>query len=212
MLSETATLRSFLAGDRIYDDNSYHHALGIVASGSVVFTALAASGRTTVLALLGQGAWFGDTAVSTDLPRVMNVDAYSDATILEVPGTLLREKLEEEPKAALHVLECLGQRFWGIMTLFQDDVVYSIPIRLARRLVLMNRFQAEPTTGDQIKLRMTQEDLASMMGLTRQGLRPALRMFEQKGLMQFSYGVLHIPSLAQLNAYLEDENAAILRS
>lgn len=206
----TATVsRKFETGARIYDDQSFQNCLSIIESGVVALTAFNDEGKETVLAILEDGAWFGDSVFSPGLPRVLNADARTEVSLLELPGDLFRQVLAQDAKAALHVIDCLGRRFWGLMSLFQDDAVHSVQTRLLRRLVLMSQFRFAPTDADHVTIKMTQDDLAALMGMTRQGLRPTLRALEADDLMRFSYGVIELPSLARLDQYLKEQHSAL---
>ena len=209
-LAEQAVLARFAAGERIYDDQTEQTCLAVIQDGIVSFSALGRDGKEVVLTLLGPGAWFGNAVFCPGLPRVLHANAHSPTSLLEVPAALFRELLASNPDAAMAALDSLGRRLWALLTVYQDDAIRSIEVRLARRLLLLSEFwHNDAAHGDAISFDMNQELLAQVMGMTRQGLRPFLREFEAANLLSLTYGKLTIPSRAALRSFLLAQDAAL---
>lgn len=210
-LAERALIREFAPGARIYADQDQQRSLTVIRSGIVSFSALSQAGKEVVLTLLGPGAWFGNTVFTPGLPRVLHANAHSPTSLLEVPGPLLRELLARNPDAAMAALDSLGRRLWAMLTVFQDDAVHTVPVRLVRRLILLSEFRHYNTVseGDSITFEISQELLAQVMGMTRQGLRPCLRELQAADLLSLTYGKVTIPSVTALQQFLATQDAAL---
>ncbi len=200
-----ARIRTFNAGQYIYRDQDPQTHLTLIGAGTVVFSSLGFAGKEVVMAIQEAGSWFGEALCDPPPPRIMHISARTPVSLVEIPSLLFRDLLRQNGDAALIVLDNLGRRFWAMKTLFQDDVVHPTMIRLLRRLLVMREFKTGERGRDAITFHLTQGDLAQMLGMTRQGLRPVVRQLEATGLVEFGYGTAHLPSIGRIRDYLEQE-------
>ncbi|MFC6632973.1 Crp/Fnr family transcriptional regulator [Microbulbifer taiwanensis] len=203
-LAQLARPQRYSAGEVIYLPGSMQSRLSIVAAGRVRICSTNAAGREATLAILDTGAWFGDTVFSPDMPRVFGASALDDGLVVDVPGEALRKLMSQYPEAYPVALDLVSRRLWAAMSIIQDDVLRGTEARIGRRLLFL--VQMHNPTGDggsAASFHLTREQLANMMGMTRQGLHRVLKSIEAQGLIEFSYGRVTIPDTARLQAYIE---------
>ncbi|SEA44907.1 Crp/Fnr family transcriptional regulator [Microbulbifer marinus] len=203
-LARQARIRRYRADEVIYLPGAMQSQLSIVAAGRVRLCSSNASGREAALAILDTGAWFGDTVFSPGLPRVFGATAHDDCQIVDIPGEVLRALMADNPEAYPVALDLVSRRLWSAMSIIQDDVLRGTEARLARRLLFLAQMHNSPVdAGSTASFRLTREQLANMMGMTRQGAHRALKHIEAQGLIEFAYGRVTIPDTGRLQAHVE---------
>lgn len=205
-LAGKSKVRHVKSGAIIYERQTYPDCLTVLASGQVTFSVLNADGKQAIIWRLQATTWFGGDVFSPGLPRVFRSSAHTDVSLIEVPGKNFRVALRDNPDAAMDALSGLGRRTWAFMCLAEDDRIHDTKVRLLRRLVLMAEYAApSPLDSASPEFEMTQDDLAQILGMTRQGIRSALKELESLGLMDLSYKKVSLRSLSRIRKFLQDE-------
>ena len=156
-----------------------------VARGAVRLGTALSDGRVFTLDFMAPGQWFGDIAL-VDL-RAEDVDmvAHVPSTLLIVSRPDMHELMElsHDFRDALLQLNC--QRLRRMYKRCEERHALSLPQRLAKQVLrLARQFGRPTTTGVRIDLAISQGDLASMVGGSRQRVNRALRQMQQLGIMQ----------------------------
>jgi CRP-like cAMP-binding protein len=174
--------RAYGKGDVIFVHGDPGTHLCLVESGQVKLGFTSAMGREIILDLVGPGEVFGELALLDGAPR------SADAVALEPTHLLLLHRddfvrfVEEHPHFAMQLLATLSRRLRRDAELLQDGAFLDVSARLARTLLRLA--QAQGPTGDEGRLvtpRLTQSDLAAMVGTTRETLNKWLSFFQQEG-------------------------------
>jgi CRP-like cAMP-binding protein len=167
--------------------------LYIVETGSVKIALSSAEGKEMILALLNRGDIFGEMTLIDDAPR------SADAVALEPCSVLLLERehfvhfLREQPGASLTLMAALSRRLRATDDLVQDAAFFDIPARLANVLLRLAQTIGQPgPKGTTIGRRLTQGQLAGMIGATRESVNKWLRTYERQGLIVSDRGVITV--------------------
>lgn len=198
-----ARVRRFDTDEIIYEKGSLQSGICVIAEGGVRICSVNAEGREAVLMIFDHGTWFGDTVFSPGTPRVYGARAHEPVVLIDLPGEVFRDLMRRYPESYPVVLDLISQRLWATMSLIEDDALRGIPARVGRRLL----FLAQMHDGGHIRsgpvtFRLTREHIASMMGMTRQGVHKVLKTFEAEGLISFSYGRVTVTDPAELERHL----------
>ncbi|KEF30664.1 transcriptional regulator, Crp/Fnr family [Marinobacter nitratireducens] len=198
-----AKVRRFSAGQTIYDRGSMQSTLCIIAIGTVRVTSVNPAGREATLIIFDEGSWFGDTVFSPGMPRVYGVTAHEDATVIELPGERFRQLLAKYPESYPVVLDMVSRRLWSAISILEDDALRGVSARLGRRLLFLAEIQGiRISDTDAVVLRLTREQIANMMGMTRQGVHRRIKEFESLGLLRLDYGKVTITNPSELKAHI----------
>jgi CRP-like cAMP-binding protein len=186
-------LRRFSRGEVIFQRDDPGSQLYIVETGSVKIALSSAEGKEMILALLNRGDIFGEMTLIDDAPR------SADAVALEPCSMLLLERehfvhfLREQPGASLTLMAALSRRLRATDDLVQDAAFFDIPARLANVLLRLAETIGQPTPqGSTIGRRLTQGQLAGMIGATRESVNKWLRTYERQGLIVSDRGVITV--------------------
>ncbi|MBW7472164.1 Crp/Fnr family transcriptional regulator [Marinobacter sp. M216] len=199
-----ATVRSFSEGQTIYRKGSSQKTLAVIESGSVRVNAISGAGKELTLMICGPGNWFGDGVFWEDTPRLYGAVAHESTRLIEFRSDTFARLLDAFPECYPVIVRQLGQRLRAALMVIEDDALRGIPARLARRLLFIATFQhgnPEPP----VSLRLTQEQLGSMLGISRQAAYRALQVLLGEDLIEFRYGVIHLKDREGLEAFIARE-------
>ena len=164
-------------GDRLY----------IVLDGKLKLTRAAADGRENLLSVLGPGEMFGELSLFDPRPRTASVSAITDATLAGLAHDALRAWLREHPDSSIHMLRALARRLRRANDVVADLVFTDVPGRVAKNLLdLADRFGEQERDGLHVHHDLTQEELAQLVGASRETVNKALADFAARGWIQLS--------------------------
>ena len=162
-------------GDRLY----------IVLDGKIKLTRAAADGRENLLSVLGPGEMFGELSLFDPRPRTMGAVAVTDARLAALNHDDLRNWLADRPDVAMHLLRALVRRLRRTNDVLSDLVFTDVPGRVAKALLdLAERFGVQQHDGLQVNHDLTQEELAQLVGASRETVNKALADFVARGWIQ----------------------------
>lgn len=176
LLHERGVRRRFAKGAALFHERQVSDRVMFVFEGRVKIVSVAEDGRETVLAFRGPGEVLGELSAIDGQPRSASVIAVDPVEALVLPSADFRAFLERTPRATLFLLERLITRLREA-DLKRIEFGTSDTIgRVAARLVeLADRYgRADGTGGTVIDLPITQEELASWVGSSREGVNKAL--------------------------------------
>ncbi len=175
-----------------------------VARGAVRISTVSLSGKQVTLTYAEPGTWFGDIALFDGLPRTHDADAHGDTTLLVVRKRDFKELLAQHVELydALQRLNCRRLRL--MFDQFEDLNTRPLQARLAKQLLLLARSYGV-VQGDEIriKLALAQEDLAQLLGASRQRVNQELKGFEREGALRVEPTRLVVLSREKLLAAAE---------
>jgi len=199
-LARTTRTRSYQRGEVIFRKDDAGYTLYIVVSGAVKISVSSYEGDEIILAIFTTGQFFGEMALFDEEPRSADAEAIEPTEVLTVQRDDLIQVLERRPRIAIiQLLKVLGQRIRATDELLQDAAFLDIPARLAKRLLDLAEQHGEATPqGVRINLRLTQQDLASMIGARRENVNRALAYYQSRGWLAKSRGYFTIMNQAAL--------------
>lgn len=167
----------------------------IVLQGALQVLCKAPGDREVLISQIGPGAALGQTTRFGGGPRLVTAIAVEDAAILQVSDRALSRIAHDAPQVWQAISALLYLQLRNLLELVGELAALPPRERLARRLCLMAGGPSGPT------LRITQEALGEMVGLTRKTANLHLSAFEHEGLVRRAYGgltVTDLPGLARV--------------
>jgi CRP/FNR family cyclic AMP-dependent transcriptional regulator len=156
----------------------------VVLEGRVKIYRSPRVGRQVTLAILKPGDVFGEDALTVDGVHEQGVEALETTTIGALAAGEFRALLEQKPILAWRVLQNLGQQKRLLERKIADLVFNDVPTRLAEMLLGLAEDYGEICThGLALDLRITQQDLADLIGATRPAVNATLKRFRERGLI-----------------------------
>jgi CRP/FNR family transcriptional regulator len=190
---DTRALRSgvtdiqIVRGDRLFSEGDPGDKLYVIIDGKIKLTRAAPDGRENLLSLHGPGEMFGELSLFDPSPRTASATAVTDVRLAELAHDDLRSWLTNRPAVAMHLLQALAQRLRRINDVKADLVFTDVPGRVAKALLdLAERFGVPQEDGLQVNHDLTQEELAQLVGASRETVNKALADFAARGWLQLS--------------------------
>ena len=172
------------AGDRIY----------LLKRGVVKISALQEDGREVLLALLRKGEVFGEEAVLDDSPRDHVAEAYEDALVCIITRQDFMDMLRSHPELVFKVTKLIGLRLKTFRTRVEHLLFKGASQRLASTLLeLAHEHGISDAQGVLVPLRLSQQDLANLIGVTRESVNLALSDFRRRGLVILENRAFRLP-------------------
>jgi CRP/FNR family transcriptional regulator, cyclic AMP receptor protein len=209
--SRVVTLK---AGERLFSRGESDEALCCVLSGALKLGSINAAEDEQILSMyIEPYQWFGEIAVIDRLPRSQDAVADVPSTVLVVPRSALEPWLAENPAYWRDIsrLVCLKLRM--LVVLMEDSASLPLDQMLARRLLMAaTNFGTNYPMSFKRHLRLPQEYLARMMGVSRQTINRALKLYAEEGLVAVRYADIELLNVPGLMAKAGPMNASLLGS
>ena len=175
-----------------------------VALGAVRVSTVSLSGKQVTLTYAEPGTWFGDIALFDGLPRTHDAHAHGPTTLLMVRKSDFRALLAEHVELYDALLRLNCRRLRLMFNHFEDLNTRPLRARLARQLLLLVRSYGVPH-GEALRIRLplAQEDLAQLLGASRQRVNQELKYFERDGAVRIEPTRLIVLSREKLLAAAE---------
>ena len=146
------------------------------------------------------GAWFGEGTLLKREPYRYNIQALRRSTVAGLPIQTFHELLDESLAFNRFVLRQLNERLGQFIAAREIDRLEDTDSRVARGLAAMFHPVLYPGVGD--LLRITQQELGYVVGLSRQRVNEALKRLQVRGLIRIEYGGVRVLDLEGLRTVL----------
>jgi CRP-like cAMP-binding protein len=185
--------RRYRKGEMIFLRGDLGRDLFLIESGSVKICLTTEDGKEMTLALLSPGEFFGELALLDGEPRSSDAVAMEPSTFLLLEQSDFLQFVDEHPRVAHRVMGVLSRRLRDNNQLVQDAAFFDIAARLARVILRLADSVGEPD-GDAITIgrRLTQNELAGMIGTTRESVNKWLGEYERQGLIERRNGLIRV--------------------
>jgi CRP-like cAMP-binding protein len=175
-----------------------------VARGAVRISTVSLAGKQVSLTYCEPGTWFGDIALFDGLPRTHDAQTHGDTTLLVVRKPDFKELLAQHVELYDALLRLNCRRLRLMFDQFEELNTRPLQARLARQLLLLAKSYGI-VEGDEIRigLQLAQEDLAQLLGASRQRVNQELKGFERDGMLRVEPTRLVLLSREKLLAVAE---------
>jgi CRP-like cAMP-binding protein len=167
-------------GDLLFAQGDPSHELFMIVAGRVAVSTRSTDGRESMVAVLEAGGLFGELGLFDDEPRSAEARALTDSELYAVEYEDVRGELRNRPELLWVVVKLLAQRLRATDEALADAVFLDVPARTAKRMLEL------AGNEDEFRLAMTQEDLASLVGASRERVNKAIAMFTKLGWVEAS--------------------------
>jgi CRP/FNR family cyclic AMP-dependent transcriptional regulator len=196
-IAALATQRGYRRGEIVFSAGDAGDALFGVVSGRIRISAGSADGREIFLNIMEPGDTFGEIALLDGGTRTATATATEPSELVSIRRESLFELLEREPGAALELLRLCGERLRWTSGLLEDAALLDAPARLAKRLLSLGEQHGEDGADGRL-VRISQEELANFLGVSRQAVNEQLQDWKAKGWVALGRGTVTVRDAAAL--------------
>ncbi len=178
-VAAAGTKRQLVRGDVLFNEGDPPDSLFLVLEGRIAIAiASPVDKRESVVALMEAGDLFGDMGMLDDGPRSALGRALEPSLVIEVPYGPVRKMFDEDPRLLWNVTRLLAQRLRVMDEVLADSVFLDVTGRTAKRLLEL------ANGSDEFNLPVTQEELAGMVGASRERVNKAIASFIKLGWLE----------------------------
>ncbi len=166
--------------DVLFDEGEQANELFVVRNGRVAIVKGSADGRESVVALMEEGDLFGEMSLFDGMGRSAGARALETSELLGVPYPPIRALFAERPELLWNVVSLLADRLRATDEALADSMFLDVTGRTAKRLLEL------AGDSDEFALPITQEELAGMIGASRERVNKAIAAFIRLGWIEQS--------------------------
>lgn len=174
-LAADSDIEQFRRGDVLFQEDADPDRLYVVATGRIAIAKRSIDGRESVVALMESGDLFGEMGLFERLGRSAEARALEASQVLVIGYQPIRRIYEDRPELLWGVVALLAGRLRSMDVALADTVFLDVTGRTAKRLVEM------AGGNDEFSLPVTQEELAAMVGASRERVNKAIASFVRLG-------------------------------
>jgi len=193
------TQRSLESGDSIYQQNQESDALYQVVSGEIRILNVSRDGREVLYVTYHKGDTFGEIGVLDQGVRPHNAVASGPTVLSVLQKKDFNDLRQQHPEINEQLIMMLCQRLRLVFGFFEGSALLPLPNRLAKRVVeLSTELEDKHHNDTNPEIHLSQNDLANMMGASRQAVSKVLKSWEELGLIKLDYGKTTIIDLNEI--------------
>ena len=180
LIAASGETKNLQRGDVLFSEGDTPESMYIVLSGRIAIAIgnQPIDGRESVLALMERGDLFGELALLDNGKRSAMARAIEPSSLLQIPYSIVRQQLQLNPTMLWGVTKLLAMRLRTMDEVLSDSVFLDVTGRTAKRLL-------ELSSGkDEYFLPITQEELAGMVGASRERVNKAIASFIRLGWLE----------------------------
>ncbi len=171
----------------------------MIKEGKVKICIISPDGQEVSLAVFGKGEYFGEFALLDGLPRSTDAVALEKVECYTLQRSDFLNAILKNPKIAILVLEALSKRLRTTDEMVENLIFLDVYGRVAKKLLeLADTHGVKTEDGVRIDVRLTQQELASMVGASRESVNKVLGYFTDKNFISTDKHRITIHRIADL--------------
>jgi len=198
-LMAVARKRSFRAGEVIFHRDDPGQVLYVIKEGKVKIALISPDGQEISLVVFGKGECFGEFALLDGEPRSADAIALEKVECYTLQRSDFQNAIMKHPTIAIQVLEVLSRRLRKTDQMVENLIFLDVYGRVAKKLLeLANEHGVKVDDGTRIEVRLTQQELASMVGASRESVNKVMGYFTDKQFISTDKHKITIHRIADL--------------
>ncbi len=209
-IGHATTMTHCVRGQQILSPDDPPDRIHIIKAGRVRVFRMSPDGKQLTLDIFEKGTILGDMSLlGQDRLAEAYAEAIDDGVICTITPDELRRLIERYPIIGVNIIRHLSRRLQAAEREIEAMAYQRVDQRLARRLLdLASRFGVRHEQGTRIEARLTQQELAEMVGTTRETLAHTLADFRQRGLLDTAHHHVVIRDAERLAEIAEGDELA----
>ena len=188
-LATVATTRRLSAREELFHKGDPASQVYVVSTGRLKVYTTSSEGDEILFTILDEGEVIGELPLLTGGRRTASVAALEPSELLVLDRRDFLRYLREQPVVAIELMVVLAERLVRISEFAEDALFLSLPARLAKKLLLLcERYGDEAPEGIRIGLKLSQGELADLVGTTRESVNKQVRAWTEEGTVRMHRG------------------------
>jgi len=159
----------------------------VLQTGRLKITALSEDGHEVVHEILGPGEIFGHTSSLLGIPRTTSAQVLEPSLLCEIRQKDFESLLTACPELSLQLLKCVGLRLKKAEAQLLNVICNDVSTRVREALIDLMTLESEVEPDQPVRINITQQDLANLIGASRQKTWQALKELEDSRVLKLMY-------------------------
>ena len=172
---DQSSVQSLQRGDMLFSEGDEANDLYIVLEGRVAIANRSFDGRESVVALMESGDLFGEMPLFRPDGRSADARVLENSSVVVIPYVPVKSLYQEHPEMLWKIVDMLAERLKVMDVALADSMFLDVTGRTAKRLLEL------AGTDEEFELPVTQEELAGMIGASRERVNKSLASFIKLG-------------------------------
>ncbi|MFA6310808.1 MAG: Crp/Fnr family transcriptional regulator [Sterolibacterium sp.] len=192
MLLQAGTRRHLEAKDIVFNRGETGSRIYFILNGGVRVGTLSHQGQEIIFDVLVTGDFFGEMSLFDDKPRTGTVTTLVPTTLFMLGKSEFLAALEKCPAISIRLIQVLVGRLRMMDSFIEDVIFLDAAERIAKRVIALARLFGRPGERDEIRidLKVSQQELANLVGITRESVNKQFREWEKAGVIAIDKGCL----------------------
>ena len=183
-ITDFAKVQHVPAKSTVFFKGDQGNSMFIVISGRLKVQNISEDGKTLILGFLEPKSSFGEIAVLDGKPRTATVISVKPCELLVIERSSFLHFLEMFPAVSIKLMNVLCQMLRSTDDFLEGMVFLNLPTRLAKMLHLLSiKYGAKTDRGIEFDIKISQSDLANLVGSSRESVNKQLKVWEDEGLI-----------------------------
>jgi len=179
-----AAIRRVARGDAVLRRGDPGGGMVVIMVGRVRVSVISEDGKEVTLTILGQGEVLGEMSLLDGEPTSADVTAQEDCVLLVIERSQFLALLRANSGLCLHLMTLLTRRLRRANAVLEDMALLDLPARLGRLLArLANDYGVPVRSGTRIEVKLSQKDLSTLVGASREKVNRQIRQWEDDGVL-----------------------------
>src|SRR5687767_1387926 len=183
-MAQMARRQRFGRDEAVFYQGDSGDSFYVILSGQVKVSVSSPEGQEAILVMLDTGESFGELALLDEQPRSATIEATRPTEVLVMRREEFHRMIHQHPDVSLSLLRVMTKRLRDTDQLVQDAAFLDVAERLAKKLLALVDSHGRPSErGIELDIHLTQQDLAAMIGATRESVNKQLGAFRDRGIL-----------------------------
>jgi CRP-like cAMP-binding protein len=174
-------------GEWVYVHGDPADSIYLLQKGRMKITAFSEDGHEVVHEILGPGEIFGDTSMILHIPRTTSAQALEASLLCEIRQKDFEALLTAYPELSLQLLKSVGHRLKKAEAQLLNVICHDVSTRVREALIDLIAGESGMRPDHPVRVKITQQDLASLIGASRQKTWEALKELEDSNVLKLMY-------------------------
>lgn len=180
--------------------------LYVIVSGRCRVVTTSMDGSDAQFTIMNPGEVIGEVTLFGGGERSATVTAVDECELLSLDRRDFFPVLRANPDVAIQLLEVLAQRLRRVSEQMEDTLFLGLPARLAKKLLSLAEQYGRPAQdGVRIDMRLSQSELGTMVGTSRESVNKQMRSWEEAGLVRSTRGSITLLKPGQLERFADGD-------
>ena len=183
-IASRAAVRKVARNEAVLRRGDPNGGMAVVMHGRVRVSVVSEDGKEATLCVLGAGEVLGEMSLLDGEPCSADVTAQEDCVLLVIDRAQFLALLRGNGDLCLHLLTLLSRRLRRANAALEDMALLDLPTRLGRLLArLANDYGVPVRAGTRIEVKLSQKDLSTLVGASREKVNKQIRQWEEEGIL-----------------------------